>query len=194
MANGKTMNLLYLISSDFEQHLRRRGCYSGGSAALSQKLGIILTSRGFWAMVIHRLGAYISVRFSSKSQNPLRFLFKLPYFMLRQFILVVAKIHLEKSMPVGPGLYLADAGEIIIGAHEIGANCEIGSKVTIGIGGRKRDKPKLGNNVVIGSGSIVFGGIVINDNVTIAPNSICSKTIPAGCLVCGNPARIVGHF
>ena len=37
----------------------------------------------------------------------------------------------------------------------------------------------------------MFGGITIGDNVIIGAGSVVTKDIPSNCVVVGNPARII---
>jgi acetyltransferase-like isoleucine patch superfamily enzyme len=53
---------------------------------------------------------------------------------------------------------------------------------------------KVGNNVFIGSNSIVLPGIEIEDNVIIAAGSIVTKSVPSGKIIGGNPAKVIGSF
>jgi len=50
------------------------------------------------------------------------------------------------------------------------------------------------DNVYIGSGSYILPGVTIESNVIIAARSVVTKSIPAGVVVAGNPARIVGSI
>lgn len=52
---------------------------------------------------------------------------------------------------------------------------------------------KIGNNVLIGMGSIILDGVEIEDNVLVGAGSIVTpgKRIPTGSLVLGTPARVV---
>lgn len=50
-----------------------------------------------------------------------------------------------------------------------------------------REKPIIGNNVTIGSGAVVVGGIKIGNNVTIGANSFVCQDIPDNSKVIGNP-------
>lgn len=111
-----------------------------------------------------------------------------PFNYLRKTLM---KIEIPKSLSIGPGLVLSSRGEIIIGAKCIGENCTFDNKVTIGVGGRNREKPIIGDNVRVESGALVFGGIRIGNNVTIKSGTVCSKNIPDNCIVEGNPARIL---
>ena len=77
-----------------------------------------------------------------------------------------------------------------MGVTKMGKNCTIHHRATIGMG-PDRIPPEIGNNVLIKSGSIVFGHIKIGDGVVIEANSVLSKTIPPWSLVGGNPGRIV---
>lgn len=50
---------------------------------------------------------------------------------------------------------------------------------------------KIGENVWIGQGSRICKGVEIGDNSIVAANSVVTKSVPANCIVAGNPARIV---
>lgn len=53
-------------------------------------------------------------------------------------------------------------------------------------------KIAVGNNVYIGSRSLIMAGVSIGDNVLIAAGSVVTKSIPSGVVVGGNPAKIIG--
>lgn len=53
------------------------------------------------------------------------------------------------------------------------------------------DLPTIGDNVTLGTGVVVVGGINIGNNVKIAANAFVNKSIPDNCIVMGNPAKIV---
>ena len=50
---------------------------------------------------------------------------------------------------------------------------------------------RIGNNVWIACNAAVIGGVTIGDNVVIGAGSVVTKDIPAGYLAYGNPARPV---
>jgi acetyltransferase-like isoleucine patch superfamily enzyme len=52
----------------------------------------------------------------------------------------------------------------------------------------------IGNNVFVGVNSIILPGVKIDDNVVIAAGSVLTKSVPAGSMVGGNPAKIIGSF
>ena len=95
---------------------------------------------------------------------------------------------------IGDGFYLTShCGSVIIGPVRIGRNCNIGHCVTIGRGitGERKGRPTLGDNVWIGTGSVLVGKINIGNNVLIAPNSFVNFDVPDNSLIIGNPGVII---
>lgn len=50
---------------------------------------------------------------------------------------------------------------------------------------------KIGNNVWIGGGTKIVGGVSIGDNTVIAAGSVIVKSIPANVLAGGNPCKVI---
>lgn len=50
---------------------------------------------------------------------------------------------------------------------------------------------EIGNNVFIGTNTIVLPGVKIGNNVVIGAGSIVSKDIPNNSVACGIPARVI---
>ena len=98
------------------------------------------------------------------------------------------------SIPInvfGPGLSLPHRGNIIINPNtQIGENCRI--HVGVNIGAHKGKAPKIGNNVYIGPGAIIFGDITIADNISIGANATVNKSFyESNVVIAGTPAKIV---
>jgi|TARA_B110000879_G_scaffold36485_1_gene50503 acetyltransferase-like isoleucine patch superfamily enzyme len=49
---------------------------------------------------------------------------------------------------------------------------------------------KIGNRVSIGTSATILGGITIGDNAIIGAGSVVTKDVPKNAIVAGNPARI----
>lgn len=82
-------------------------------------------------------------------------------------------------------------GVVIHSNTNIGNNCQVNQNVTIGRNFGDKSVPKIGNDVYIGAGSVVFGEITIGNNVIIGSNSLINKNIPDNCTVVGNPMKII---
>lgn len=97
-----------------------------------------------------------------------------------------------KSKNIKQGLVIQHGHSTRINAENIGENCQIWHNVTIGTNkSHMGNLPIIGNNCKICAGAIVIGKIVIGDNVTIGAGSVVVKDVPNGCVVVGNPARII---
>lgn len=93
---------------------------------------------------------------------------------------------------IGGGLYIAHPIGTVISAQRIGANCSIIAAVTIGM----RNEwafPTIGDDVFIGAGARVLGGITIGDKAVIGANAVVIHNIPAGATAVGIPARVVSR-
>ena len=51
--------------------------------------------------------------------------------------------------------------------------------------------PVIGNDVYVGTGSVIFGEITIGNNVIIGSNTLVNKSIPDNTTVVGNPMKII---
>lgn len=84
-------------------------------------------------------------------------------------------------------------GVVIGNDVKMGNRCQIYSNVVIGAKdthGHNGGNPIIGNDVIIGAGTIVLGNIVIGNNAIIAAGSVVLETIPDNAVVAGNPAEI----
>jgi len=84
-------------------------------------------------------------------------------------------------------------GIVINGSVKGGENIVIENGVVIGAArsGLPVKTPVLGNNIFIGSGAKILGGIKIGNNVKIGANAVVVKDVPDNVTVVGIPARIV---
>ena len=91
----------------------------------------------------------------------------------------------------GPGLSLPHRGNIIVNPQtKIGENCRI--HVGVNIGAHHDKAPRIGNNVYIGPGAIVFGDIEIADNISIGANATVNKSFTEpNVAIAGTPAKVV---
>lgn len=98
--------------------------------------------------------------------------------------------------PIGPGLVLPHTQGTVIGAQAIGANATIFQGVTIGA--KEMDfefhaarRPLIGDNVIIGSGAKVLGGIEIGEGARVGANTVVIESLPSGALAVGGATRVL---
>jgi acetyltransferase-like isoleucine patch superfamily enzyme len=118
-----------------------------------------------------------------------------------------AKIKANGPMDIGENVSIgtscfisSDSGGVAIGDYcMIGANaCIIGNnyhydEVETPICLQKKTSKGIliGENVWLGSGSIVLDGAQIGKGVIVTPNSVISAKIPDNAIVQGNPAKVI---
>jgi serine O-acetyltransferase len=105
-------------------------------------------------------------------------------------------IEIAQRCEIGGGLFLPHTVGTVIGARSIGTNAVIFQGVTLGaksidIGYSEENRPLLGNNVTIGAGAKVLGGVLIGDNVTVGANAVVTKSLESNVVVVGIPAEII---
>ena len=97
------------------------------------------------------------------------------------------------SEKMGGGFFVCHGNSTIVYAQSIGKNFLVHQNVTVGRGKmiEGKDVPVIGDNVFIGTGAIVIGGIHIGNNVKIGAGTLVNKDVPDNCTVVGNPMRII---
>lgn len=53
---------------------------------------------------------------------------------------------------------------------------------------------EIKDNAWIGAGSILLPGVTIGENSVIGAGSVVNRTIPANCIAVGNPCKIIRYF
>ena len=105
-------------------------------------------------------------------------------------------IHLEKNVFINSGCHFQDQGGIFIGEGTfIGHNVILATlNHDMNPYTRADIHPKpihIGKRVWIGSGAIVLPGVTIGDNSVIGAGSVVTKDVPADCVYGGNPAKFI---
>ena len=91
----------------------------------------------------------------------------------------------------GPGLTIYHHGNIIINeAARIGENCRLHGNNCIGNKGNIDLAPVIGDNLDLGFGACVIGGVIMGDNLTVGANAVVVKSFTNGnTTLTGVPAR-----
>ncbi len=141
-------------------------CYPGLHAVLWHRL-----SHGLWRRRLHlpaRMSAHLG-----------RFL---------------TGIEIHPAARIGRRLIIDHGMGVVIGeTAEVGDDVYLYHGVTLGGTSSERGKrhPTLGNNVIVGAGAKILGGILIGDGARVGANAVVVQPVGAGVTVVGIPARPV---
>ncbi|MDR3289761.1 MAG: methyltransferase domain-containing protein [Rickettsiales bacterium] len=105
----------------------------------------------------------------------------------------ITNIEIHPGAIIGERLTIDHGMGIVIGeTAEIGNDVVLFHGVTIGGTGKQVGKrhPTIGNDVFIGSHSVLLGSINVGDNAKIGANSTILRDVPAQSTFCGTLARI----
>ncbi len=105
-------------------------------------------------------------------------------------------LHLGKNVFINAGCKFQDQGGIYIGDGALIGHNMVLATLNHGLLPEERHDliPKpihIGRNVWIGSNSTVLPGVTIGDNAVIGAGSVVTKDIPANMIAVGCPARVI---
>lgn len=113
----------------------------------------------------------------------------------RLFSRNIMHVEIWDTMKVGDGLILWHGahGSVINPNTTIGENFNLRQCTTIGSSSFTDSSlcPTIGNNVQVGPNCTILGKITIGDNAVIGGGSVVVKDVPANVVVAGNPAKII---
>lgn len=169
-SNPTDVGLSSLLQEDFRTH------------------GSDLTSPGFWALAVHRLGNW------RMDQPPaLRLPLTAAYRVAYRSVIMLWGIDMPYCVPIGRRFRICHHGGVHLGAWSVGDDVTVRHGVTIGVAGIAENtarSPVIGNNVELGPGAAIIGTISIGDGAFVGPNAVVLEDVPPGATAFGVPARI----
>jgi serine O-acetyltransferase len=105
-------------------------------------------------------------------------------------------IEIAIRCPIGRGLFLPHTQGTVIGAWAIGENVTIFQGVTLGakevdFSYLSTSRPVIMDDVIIGSGAKVLGGLIVGKGSRIGANAVVLSSVPQGVVAAGVPAIVV---
>lgn len=89
------------------------------------------------------------------------------------------RTYLDKTYP--KGIHIGDESYVASGAMILSHDF---------IKGVKNDT-RIGKKCFIGANAIIMPGVTIGDSVIVGSGAVVTKDVPSGCIVVGNPARVI---
>jgi serine O-acetyltransferase len=137
---------------------------------------------GLHALWFHRLAHFLW-------RHKLRFLARLLSHVNR----FLTGIEIHPGARIGRRFFIDHGAGVVIGeTAEIGDDVLLYQGVVLGGTTFRKGKrhPTIGNNVVMGTGTVALGDITIGDKARVGAGSVVIKSVPTGATVVGIPGRI----
>ena len=118
---------------------------------------------------------------------------------------ILSKVKLKKieqkysiNIPINVfdiGLKIMHIGPIIVNINAVvGKNCSIHICTAIAAGGHNSDSPKIGDNVVIGIGAKIIGGVNVPNGTAVGANAVVNKSfLEENIAIAGVPAKKISN-
>jgi len=121
--------------------------------------------------------------------------YRISHFLWRINLKLLARIHanlvrsstgieIHPAAKIGRRFFIDHGMGVVIGATTVIGdyvmiyhNVTLGAKSNVGVTGKDKRHPTIGNNVLIGAGAKVLGNINIGDGSKIAANSVVTKDL-----------------
>jgi serine O-acetyltransferase len=111
-------------------------------------------------------------------------------FLVYRLNVHIGHVVIGRGADFGPGFVILHSLGIVVNTEvRAGKNLVIEHGVTIGA--EKGKSPVLGDNVFIGAGAKIIGGVRIGNDVKIGANAVVTKDLPDGATAVGIPAKVV---
>lgn len=176
--------LFYLISADY---YRYRGTLRGVRRWVFF-FRDLLFDRGFKITFFYRVLHYFYVNRIMLPVLPLR----LYYFHLQSLY----SCELPYQARIGPGFYFGHVfGTVISPRCILGKNINMSHGVTLGyiVTGSREGAPVIEDNVYIGPGSKIIGGVRIGRGSAIGANAVITRDTPENAVAVGVPGKVISQ-
>ncbi len=157
--------------------------YRKRDPAARSSLEVLLCYPGLHAVIWHRLAHRV---FNLGLRTPGRLIANVGRFL--------TGIEIHPAARIGRRLIIDHGMGVVIGeTAEVGDDVYLYHQVTLGGTSSERGKrhPTIGNNVIVGAGAKILGGITVGDGARVGANAVVVQSVAANETVVGIPARPV---
>ena len=176
-----------LVRADAERYL----FYSNRRYSLLSLAVMLVTQPGILGSALYRFGHWAHQQGGLKGRWC-----RLVYELAKRPVEVLTGISIAPTTHIGPGLYIAHFGGVIVGDDcVIGANCNLGHDTLIAPSGRgeRQGSPRLGDRVNVTCGGRVLGPIRVGDDVMIGVNVVVAGDVPDRTVLAAAPSIVLSH-
>jgi serine O-acetyltransferase len=147
-----------------------------------------VTEPSLWAVAVYRLGQATLER-----HDMLRLPLLALYLPLSQAIRLLTSIEIPRSTRIGPGLWIAHGGPVVMSAYSsVGSDCSFNLGAVLGSANYDSTAaPTIGNGVVFGAFAVVIGRVTVGDGAFIGAMTLVRTDVPPGARAVGVPARML---
>jgi serine O-acetyltransferase len=140
-------------------------------------VGVVLYRFGNWAWQLRIPG--------------IRGLCKLLYTLFLPLVRMYSGVQIHPCASIGKGLAIGHFGGVVICREcKIGEQCLLHHNVSV-VTTNSRLAAQIGDNFYAGTGVIIVGNVIIEDNVICGAGSVITKSVPKDAIISGVPAKIV---
>ena len=179
---GRGLTLSQLIASDLEVwgevYMSRP---PGRRVSRARALYWIASYPGLRSVLLYRL-AHAAQRAG----------IRLAPLLLANLNLTLHGFDMPPSVSVGRRFYVPHPVGTVVMARRLGDNVTLVSGVTIGMRDARQQPrfPLIGNDVYVGAGARVLGGITVGDRVQIGANAVVIRDVSSDSVAVGIPATV----
>lgn len=152
---------------------------------------LLWSNPGLKTLMTYRLGRWMGSSVGYPLRWPLLLLLVPVYWTLTAYFRAAYDIRLEQSAQIGPGLFICHFGGIRVRNCRLGQHCSIFQEVCLEPATQDGSGPTIGDCVWIGAQARIQGALRVGDRATIGAGAVVREDVAEGCLVLGNPARVV---
>ena len=145
----------------------------------------LIFNQCFWAIKVHKLTNWLYIRELKRLAIVIHLLSRW-----------ITNIDIYPSATLGADIKIIHGFGIVIGDKvRIGNRVTILQQVTVGAAHIKthyteNDIPTIENDVVLGAGSKILGGIVVGSHSIVGANAVVINDVPSDSIAVGVPARV----